>query len=256
MILEPPFIYKYFSINTNFYNSIINNCLWFSDPAIFNDPYDCNINIDITKYSREELFDFYSELQRIHIKSGNLYAINVDINKRVNEVIQNPELLENDFINIIDFGICCFSKKDDNILMWSHYADKHKGICLKFDIRKDPVFFNIPFEVNYQNDYPDINYLEIIKNNGKGIAQNLLATKSIDWLYEEEIRIIKDSPYYKNHRGNIKFLKESLIEVIFGYKVKEQINIVKSLFNKFGYKCHFSQVRIKKKEFGLEKFEV
>ena len=32
------------------------------------------------------------------------------------------------------FGIICFSKDWHNPLMWSHYGDKHKRICLGFDI--------------------------------------------------------------------------------------------------------------------------
>src|SRR6516165_6791682 len=31
----------------------------------------------------------------------------------------------------------CFSKSWNNILMWSHYADKHRGICLGFDVAND-----------------------------------------------------------------------------------------------------------------------
>jgi len=31
------------------------------------------------------------------------------------------------------YGVLCFSRRWNNILMWSHYADGHKGICLGFD---------------------------------------------------------------------------------------------------------------------------
>ena len=29
--------------------------------------------------------------------------------------------------NRMTMGISCFSEKEDSILMWSHYADNHKG---------------------------------------------------------------------------------------------------------------------------------
>src|SRR5438552_5198124 len=32
------------------------------------------------------------------------------------------------------FGVLCFSKNWKNPLLWSHYAEKHKGLCLGFDI--------------------------------------------------------------------------------------------------------------------------
>src|SRR6266446_5545165 len=32
------------------------------------------------------------------------------------------------------FGMICFSKQWHNPLLWSHYADKHRGMCLGFDV--------------------------------------------------------------------------------------------------------------------------
>ncbi len=37
-------------------------------------------------------------------------------------------------------GVLCFSKHWRNPVLWSHYADKHKGICFCFDIRACPEF--------------------------------------------------------------------------------------------------------------------
>src|SRR5687768_11905572 len=34
-------------------------------------------------------------------------------------------------------GALCFSQGCDNPVLWSHYADKHQGICLGFDIHDD-----------------------------------------------------------------------------------------------------------------------
>jgi hypothetical protein len=33
-------------------------------------------------------------------------------------------------------GLCCFSRSIDNYLLWSHYADSHKGVCLGFDFAR------------------------------------------------------------------------------------------------------------------------
>lgn len=61
-------------------------------------------------------------------------------------------------------GIGAFTIKCDNILMWSHYADNHKGICLEFDFNKDPLFCQDPFwKVNYRNKYPKKIYLVLIQ---------------------------------------------------------------------------------------------
>ena len=31
------------------------------------------------------------------------------------------------------FGVCALGERADSILMWSHYADEHAGICIEFD---------------------------------------------------------------------------------------------------------------------------
>lgn len=30
------------------------------------------------------------------------------------------------------FGCCSFSTNPKNLLMWSHYADEHKGLCIEY----------------------------------------------------------------------------------------------------------------------------
>ena len=37
-------------------------------------------------------------------------------------------------------GVLCFASKENNLLMWAHYSNNHKGICLELD--KDSDFFN------------------------------------------------------------------------------------------------------------------
>lgn len=46
-------------------------------------------------------------------------------------------------------GVCCFSLDPKSILMWSHYSDNHKGVCLKFDRLKDMECFRGSYPVDY-----------------------------------------------------------------------------------------------------------
>src|SRR5277367_502008 len=46
------------------------------------------------------------------------------------------------------FGVLCFSERWNDILQWSHYADRHRGICLGFDVAGDPKKFG---NVHYSN---------------------------------------------------------------------------------------------------------
>lgn len=46
-------------------------------------------------------------------------------------------------------GILCFSKTWKNPVLWGHYADKHKGICLGFEVDN-----SILGKVNYVDSRP------------------------------------------------------------------------------------------------------
>lgn len=136
--------------------------------------------------------------------------------------------------------------------MWSHYADKHKGICLKYDMYKDEKFFTIPLKVDYPDNYPIFDFLKIRETNQ--LIQFFLGTKSKDWKYENEIRIIKDKNQFGKFREAINFNKSSLIEVIFGYKTdKSTISNIMTLLKGIGYNCLFSRVDLIENNFGLKK---
>ncbi len=90
--------------------------------------------------------------------------------------------------------VCCFSKNKDEILMWSHYANDHKGVCLEWDIDFEKMK-DCLLEIDYNNeittlqkvDRLDSGHLSInIKTNGKFIF-----SKFKTWEYEEEMRFFK-----------------------------------------------------------------
>ena len=152
-------------------------------------------------------------------------------------------------------GISCFSASEYILLMWSHYASRHAGVLLKFDIEKDVIAFKTPYLVEYPEHLPRYDFLgDSLKRPHSGIMQHLYAMKSKDWAYEEEIRIIKwarNGPY----RGLIDFNRGALLEVIFGYKtsVTTQTQVRRLLIeNGYGH-VRLSQVRLKENDFGLEK---
>ncbi len=80
------------------------------------------------------------------------------------------------------YGVLCFCKRWINPLLWSHYADKHRGMCLAFDVDDNSVQ-----PVHYVKDRPSISYP--FSGELKPISDQLLSTKYIDWQYEEELRI-------------------------------------------------------------------
>jgi len=72
--------------------------------------------------------------------------------------------------------------------MWAHYADSHKGVCLKFDILEDTDLFSPAKKVEYSKIYPEYDYL----TNKNDFVNQMFYTKSEDCAYEGEVRVLKD----------------------------------------------------------------
>ena len=80
------------------------------------------------------------------------------------------------------YRVYCVAKRADCELMWAHYADKHKAICIEYMF---PDFLlDKALEVSYSEHYP-VFYLP---DSDKDLRQ--LLSKSAAWAYENEYRLI------------------------------------------------------------------
>lgn len=78
-------------------------------------------------------------------------------------------------------GFWCFSKNLENPVQWAHYADNHRGVCLKFEIKD-----NLLQEITYLDEPKKISS----KNeNWKTEIGSMTLYKYKGWAYEEELRI-------------------------------------------------------------------
>lgn len=120
------------------------------------------------------------------------------INKQLDEIIPNIKKSIND-----NFAIACFSESPDNVLMWSHYANKHTGFCVEYDFTKIkdrnkllllcPAIYtdtrpSVPLSLFDMSNPYDIK-TSIDKESIVDIYYALLC-KSSYWSYENEWRII------------------------------------------------------------------
>jgi len=76
------------------------------------------------------------------------------------------------------YGVLCFSLAWHNPLLWSHYADRHRGIALGFDVSDE-----ILERISYVEERATLTRIEF------ETAKSLLFTKYVDWKYEQEARI-------------------------------------------------------------------
>lgn len=139
---KSPFIYKYFGIEFGKKN-LIDSTLYLSNPLSFNDIKDCNVNlITIGETYLQKLFDQelknYSLYDRNKLRAG--YKTKEFRRKFEADVI---EKLNKDLIP--EIGISCFTYSNNNELMWSHYAQKHEGVCIEYSFSGLIVFFLVNY---------------------------------------------------------------------------------------------------------------
>jgi Protein of unknown function (DUF2971) len=77
-------------------------------------------------------------------------------------------------------GVLCFSTTWHDPVVWAHYSDKHRGICLAFDVPSDLDLYK---KVRYVS-----NRLPFPRMLNPETAEKMLFTKYHNWSYEKEMR--------------------------------------------------------------------
>jgi len=193
----PPKLYKYERVNLQTIENLTNRVIWFSRPERFNDPYDPPppYPSELNDEELQIICDFFSKRIAGKDESDARYLQDGKVNNEF-RLLTTKILTEvvAESLNVSDIGISCFSSIHDEFLMWSHYADGHRGFCLEFDTTLEP--FNRAREVVYSETYPLINLANmIVEEHSKGdpyTIKELLLTKSFQWSYEKEWRVFND----------------------------------------------------------------
>lgn len=211
--------------------------LYFANPGNFNDPFDCSPVIDVdsdlprmrkilenlvaTRVRAETLAALKSarfpeaaaathaqkvaqqEVMRV-ILDASYHATNPEYDDSTTAEISILRFkIETELRNRYGKGICCFSEEFNNPLLWSHYGDEHRGMCIGYSLDRRP-----PPElkkVSYGGDRTiTTSSLEaaLLHKNANATAlldAKVLLRKAPEWQYEKEWRIIsnvgvQDSP--------------------------------------------------------------
>ncbi len=205
--IYPESVYKFRTIDKA--NDILQKQeFYFSSAANFNDPFDCMLDEE-KQYSLSDFNRWIGSFQNGLTKKEkqNLTNIYKENGQAFNDLVKN---IKTKAVNAR--GVLALSKTNENVLLWSHYAENHTGVAIKLNIAKDPEFFITPKNIVYTKQYIPLNYL---RDPEKSILDTL-STKSIDWDYEKEIRV------YKSNIGVHKINPMAITDVFFGVKTLEQ----------------------------------
>lgn len=209
--------------------SLCHDQLHFADPAAFNDPLDCQPTVE-SDSDRDTLRLLLTELVRRRVEAKALASLrNAKLKgkkaaahaKKLGEQAArielaniayhatNPEYevgeeeaecrlltteIQRELLKQYDRGVCCFSAAVDNPLLWSHYGDQHRGLCIGYGLSRLPkpklqkvvyggsrtIMTSLIAQVLLKND---LNAEELLD-------RDVLLRKASPWRYEREWRLL------------------------------------------------------------------
>ncbi|GEM_PF-3659985 len=257
-------LYRYFS--SHVFQTLNENQLMLAKPSTLNDPFEACFNYKnkptestFRKILRKQLTTYASYLEHKkqfpnEIKNKNDYKEHCRNNLEAYAKSYYEEYLKNPNAEVIRFKeiqdwtlrVSCFTatstKPEKEVLMWSHYANKHQGFRIKFELPENNGKFFIK-KINYKERKTEIDSLAQLDIVTKNTHMKILTTKSSIWEYENEYRMFfpytLDGHYIVKKGVDDKFRSYCPIEsnqvlaVDFGLNCKESeiskiVNLIKN----------------------------
>ena len=191
-------------------DSLRNETLSMSPPTSFNDPFDCPI-LELMSLYGDDLSKLVHEIYTKCLKV-TCFVSNIKLERTFDEQ-NNPVLIpkhDND------------SKEYLHELMLAHYADSHKGICIKYHFRNDFTKFvdDSKSQIAYFRDIEYTSDMDVYRKNGVINLQDAFFAKGKVWEYENELRFLAFDPDGDGDYSKVD-AKQSIAAIYFGYKCPE-----------------------------------
>jgi Protein of unknown function (DUF2971) len=185
----PARIYKYRCDNSYTRTNLESNCVWTCSPTKYNDPYDSWLSMpsNVLAQLLEQSLEKKTEKAKKYSGDISQVALNTAKNLKIFRDLAKG---------------CSFSEVHDSILMWSHYSDHHRGLCIEYDLTPLPfhhAFRRNLYPVFYSADLYDLTkFAEALAGPGQNFKpmMPLLAMlyKFEGWQYEREWRFVREVP--------------------------------------------------------------
>jgi len=197
----PERLYKYQPFTTRALENLKNRQIWFSAPIAFNDPFDCGTvayDVEMTETEIQRLQEAMKKDARLRPDVRMTLESGMPTEHLRQQVVNGArkELAQQIKYQREQCGVACFSECNDDLLMWAHYADGHRGFCLEFDSTSEE--FARFRRVTYRDSIPTLRVIDILLGSDVDIVESMLTTKNTVWSYEREWRGI-------HKQANIRF---------------------------------------------------
>ncbi len=220
----PKTLYKYRSWSSEFHKTLLSgNEIFLSSPADLNDPFDASLPF---RYKQEEMTpdNIYKKLIEVGRREwpdmSEQELQELAFERQNSGVFENGDYWKEQHARSKEsmhksFGIFSCTTKNDNLLMWAHYADCHRGFCVGLDseILYDTVG-GVIRPVNYAESFPVMPLFE----QKTSYMIEMLNTKSPEWGYEDEYRLTKSGASNKPFQ----LPNEAIKEVVLGCNMSHE----------------------------------
>lgn len=196
---NPAYLYKYRSLDKvqrqYVKQIIIENKMWFASPTHFNDPFDCSpvLTVNSTKATRRNLQgmlrDEVAGMTRNERRAMRELAFHPSFKDHLRKAREQ---------SLARMGVLSLSALPDQVLMWSHYADAHKGICLRLNPTLGDTLFAAAQRVIYSAKRPILSPAE---DDAEALVDKSILTKADFWAYEEEWRVVRHEGCSFSNKG-------------------------------------------------------
>jgi hypothetical protein len=248
----PPYLCKYRALASEQERSrtldiIRNSEIWLDHTSSFNDPFELKFELQMSATRRQRLQRFKAGLKLLGLTPAaadrGAAELEAHFSSRPREILAREyrERLEAELPR--QATLLCLSVRDDDNLMWAHYSDAHRGICLRFSVSAHHPFFARAQAVRYQTAYPNLNYFT--STNEERVKQTLL-TKSEHWAYEAEYRVIEIG----GKPGLYRFDPSLLAGVVLGARISDMDR--DSVVAAVGGRAPIFQARLSRSQYRIE----
>lgn len=232
-------LFEYKPMNQFTLDIIANQRIFYPKPKSFNDPFDTQCS-----FRNRSVIIQSTDSEKI----SNAFPSQNPSNMSVHTRTDMSKAIASFKGQIEKMGVLSLSESCKDILMWSHYADDHRGICI--ELIREPINElgdkNVTRKVTYTKSYPSLNSKALLSEVGSSSSvKRVLYTKSEQWEYENEWRT------FKSVGGEVYPLPGSIRSIIFGVRASMMdIEIVTKLVGEGSIDLYKAQ--LKESAFGIK----
>lgn len=237
---EDHLYYKFRAIDKHLIESLVKRNLYFATPDTLNDPFDCQLDLD---------------------KSFKRAALSAKGERKdfLEKVLEKTTFAEDWKMLFEKIGICSFSLDQNETLLWSHYADEHKGLCLLYrfpknfledskEIRAEKVRYEHDALTDWLKTAAPLDMNSIVE----GLVNTYVTSKSPAWDFEKEVRIIR------SEHGPFHIPFGYLEQVCFGLRTPQaDIDLITKLAKEYSGCIKFRKmIHDEESDFGMRAVEI